>query len=123
MSKLLNKSVFVVGVTILPMLAFAQTSETVDSILIRIQDIMGVAIPIIMTLALLYFFWGLAQYILGGSVDEEKRAAGRNIMIYGIIALFVMAAVWGLVRVLGNTFNVKTGGSVPELPQIPRYSL
>ncbi len=121
MSKLLNKSVFAIGVALLPVLAFAQ--ETVTSILIRIQDVMGIAIPIIMTLALLYFFWGLAQYILGGSVDEEKRAAGRNMMIYGVIALFVMAAVWGLVRVLSSSLNVRTGGDVPELPQIPRYSL
>ena len=67
---------FAIVVDIIPVLAFAQ--ETVTSILIRIQDVMGIAIPIIMTLALLYFFWGLAQYILGGSVDEERRAAGRN---------------------------------------------
>ncbi len=41
-------------------------------------------------------------------------------MIAGIIALFVMAAVWGLVGVLANTFGVQTGGAAtpPEVPLI-----
>ena len=93
------------GAVLLPALALAQTD--VQGILLTVQDILNIIIPIIMTLALLYFFWGLANYILGVG-DEEKRKAGREMMIYGIIALFVMAAVWGLVRVVGTTFGVQT---------------
>ena len=97
---------FVVGVVLLPALAL---SATVQSILSNVQEIFSYVIPIIMTLALIYFFWGLANYILGGSGDDTKRAEGRSMMIYGIIALFVMSAVWGLVRVVGNTFNITPG--------------
>ena len=45
----------------------------------------------------------------------EKEA--RNVMIYGIIGLFVMVAVWGLVNVLINTFGLST--SVPQVPGLP----
>jgi len=107
MSKSFKKSIFAVGVALLPVLALAQTN--VQSILATVQSILDIVVPIIMALALIYFFWGLATYILGASADEEKRAAGRNMMIYGIIALFVMAAVWGLVKVVGSTFDVRTG--------------
>ena len=111
---------FVVGVALLPALSLAQvvTNQDVPGILSRIQGIFIIVIPIIMTLALLYFLWGLAQYILGAG-DEEKRKAGRDMMIYGIIALFVMAAVWGLVGVLGRTVGVGTGGAIPDLPEVP----
>ena len=112
---------FVAGVILLPALASAQSSnnsQTVDSILARIQGIMSIIIPIIMSLALLYFLWGLAHYVLGAG-DEEKRKEGRDMMVYGIIALFVMAAVWGLVTVIGNTFDITTGGGTPPLPTIP----
>ena len=114
MSKLFKQLMFVVSLALLPAFALAQT---VDTILLRVQNILNIVIPIVMTLALLYFFWGLAQYILGTG-DEEKRAAGRGMMIYGIIALFVMAAVWGLVGVIGRTFGVSTTGGAPTNSQV-----
>jgi TM2 domain-containing membrane protein YozV len=57
---------------------------------------------LVVALALLYFFWGLARFILnagGGKEQEEAKA----IMLWGIIALFVMISVWGIVRLLGET--------------------
>lgn len=97
----------------LPMLALAQTVETV---LQRIMGIINIATFIVVGLALLFFFWGLAKYILGGPGSDDK-GAGRNMMIWGIIALFVMVSVWGLVRVLSNTFGIGTGGS-PAIPGV-----
>ena len=119
MFKMLKKIMFVIGVTLLPAFVFAQDG-TVGGIFRQIQSILNIIIPIVMTLALLYFFWGLAQYILGAG-DEEKRASGRGMMIYGIIALFAMAAVWGLVEVLNNTFLGGVNTSAPPVgPLIPR---
>lgn len=37
-------------------------------------------------------------------------------MIWGIIALTVMVSVWGLVAILGNTFNINTG-FIPQVKQ------
>jgi len=59
----------------------------------------------------------VVQYITAGG-DEEKRKAGRNTMLYGIIGLFVMVAVWGLVNVLISTFGLDT--AVPVVPGLPR---
>ena len=39
-------------------------------------------------------------------------------MIYGIIALFVMVSVWGLVNVLSGTFGF-TKTEAPTLPGLP----
>ncbi len=74
---------------------------------------------LISTLALLYFVWGVTKYIYH-SGDAEKRTEGYQMMIYGIIALFVMVSVWALVGVLSNTFlggssyssSYRGGGSV-----------
>ena len=71
------------------------------------------------TIAVIYFFWGLGQYIIM-SESEEKKVAGRDKMIYGIIALFVMVSVWGLVGIVGGTFGVNQGSSV-QLPTVPTY--
>lgn len=87
---------------------FVLLAQDLESIGFKIQDILNLVVPIIMTLALIYFFIGLGKYILSAG-DEEKKGEGRNIMIYGVIALFVMAAVWGLVGVLINTFDIDAG--------------
>ena len=70
-----------------------------------LADLINLATPIVVALALLYFFWGLATFILN-SGDEQKRKEGRNIMIYGLLALFIMVSVWGIINVVRDTFNI-----------------
>ena len=64
-----------------------------------IQGIGGLVymlIPISASLALLFFFWGLAKFILH-SGDEKGREEGKEVMKWGIIALFVLVSIWGIV--------------------------
>src|SRR3989344_2749345 len=103
------KKIIAAVLALTPSFAFA---AGLDNVLLTIQRLLNLATPIVVALALLYFFWGLANYILSTG-DEEKREQGRNIMIWGVIALFVMVAVWGLVQILAQTFNVQLGGSIP----------
>ena len=42
----------------------------------------------------------------------ERRKKMKNLMIYGIIGLFVMVSMWGIVLVLTNTFDLDTSQSV-----------
>lgn len=101
----------------LPLALFAQTLDTVG---FKILDLLEIVIPILMVFALIFFFVGLIKYIMSAG-DEEAKGAGRGMMINGVIALFVMAAVWGLVAVLGNTFGITPGtGAPPVAPLIPR---
>lgn len=88
---------------------------TLSNVLLTFSNLINIAIPIVLALAVLYFFWGLAQYVLN-SANEEKKEEGRTIMIYGIIALFVMVSVWGLIRMLQTTFNV--GDQNPIIPGV-----
>ena len=66
----------------------------------------GSVIPLIITLALASFVWGVVQYVI--NTDEEaKRAKGRQFMIWGIVALTVMVSVWGLVNLVGGSFGIQ----------------
>lgn len=86
-----------------------------SDILRTIGDLIELATPIVVALALLYFFWGLAQYILNAG-DENKKKEGREIMIWGIVALFVMVSIWGIINVIQDTFDVR-GGNI-DVPQV-----
>ena len=55
-------------------------------------------------------------YILNAG-DEEKQKQSKYYVIYGIVGIFVMVSVWGLVNLLKNTFNLST--TQPTLPTVP----
>jgi hypothetical protein len=78
-----------------PMLSFAQALTQVNTLAAGFGTIVNTLIPIMMALAVLAFFWGLVKYIASAS-DEAAKESGKNLMIWGMIALFVMVALWGI---------------------------
>lgn len=87
--------------------------ESLLDILIWLKCIIGAAIvPLIFTLAFLFFLWGMVMYIRG-SDDVKQRAEGKKFIYWGIIGLTVMVSVWGIVKIVNTTFGF--GNAVPEL--------
>ncbi len=65
-------------------------------------------------LALAYFFYGLASYTMG--VDDKTKAAAKTTMIYGVIIIFVISSIGGIVALLGSSTGV--GGGTLTAPSI-----
>jgi len=99
-----------------PFIVAAQDLGNVTSFAEQLQSLVDILIPIVVALALLFFFWGLATFILAAG-NEEKRKEGKKMMIWAVVALFIMAAVWGIIQLLANIFGVETGGTI-ETPRI-----
>jgi len=110
----MKKAFALVSSFLLPVVALAQNIGTV---LQTVSNLFGYLVPILISLAVLWFFWGLVEYLRGGGEEKEK---GKQTMIYGVIALFVMVSVWGLVGLIGNTFGIQQGGGaiIPSIPRI-----
>lgn len=53
-------------------------------------------------LAMVYFLYGVAQYFLSPD-NEEVRKNSKSVMLWGIVGLFVMVAVFGIMRLILNT--------------------
>ena len=104
-----------------PLTVFAQDAPSfgyITGLVNSTQGILNLLIPLVVTIAVILFFWGLAVFILNAG-DPEKRAEGRNIMIWGIVALFVIVAVWGLVGLLASIIGVEEGiGTQQEVPGV-----
>ncbi|MEK7107790.1 MAG: hypothetical protein AAB814_01285 [Patescibacteria group bacterium] len=85
-----------------------------------LEAVMAVAknlIPILIGIGLVVFLWGVVRYITAGP-DETKRTEARNLMVWGIIGLFVMVGVWGLVSLIGYIFGITLGGTLVAIPFI-----
>ena len=110
------KSLIPVGLMLIPFAAGAENVENVEDIIGVVNSILNKLILLLIGIAVIIFSIGYIKYITAGE-DPEKIAAGRNMMIYGIIGLFVMVSVWGLVNVISGTFDVGTG-SILQVPGI-----
>lgn len=50
------------------------------------------------------FVWGAVKYIMG-SDNEETRATGSQHMLWGIIGMFIIVAVGGIISIIRNTIG------------------
>lgn len=102
------KKFIIPALALTPALAGAQGLGNLKTLLQSIGDLVELALPIIVAIALLVFFYGLVKFIFSGA---EAKDEGKTLMIWGVVALFVMVSVWGLVRFIGTAFNIEQGGS------------
>ena len=104
-----------------PVLALAQPTTTglggVQSLLTALGKIINNVIPVLFALAIVYFFWGLVKYI-GSAGDAKAAAEGKSIMIWGVIAIAVMASLFGLIAWLQGTLGIGTNSTNVNYPGV-----
>ena len=64
---------------------------------------LNLAVTLLMILAVLAFIYGAIRFI-AGSGDERARTEGKQVMIWGVLSLFFMVGIWGVVRIIYTTF-------------------
>jgi len=109
----------------LPLVALAQYGggpqlTPVREFVKSVASIIAMIIPILIALAMVVFFYGLVRYVWGKGTEPD-HALGKKIMIAGLVSLFVMVCVWGIVRLAADSLGIQQGGSAP-VPGIPGYS-
>jgi len=62
--------------------------------------------------ALLVFFWGLVQFIMSETADAKRKDGSKKI-IYGLLGMFVMLSVYGIIRLILDTFGILAPGYIP----------
>lgn len=68
-------------------------------------------------LAMVAFFYGIVQFIWGSREGKaDVMTNGKKFMLWGLVALFVMFSVWGIVRYFQNVFGVQ--GNTITIPSI-----
>ena len=92
-----------------PVISFAAAMLTgTASFLTSVKGLMNPIIAIMSGLAVVYFFWGMGQFILHAG-DPKAVEEGRSKMIWGVVAIFVIFCIFGIVNWLGAQLGVSTG--------------
>lgn len=89
--------------------AFQDLGEVLDWVLALVNDYF---LPLLIALAMLAFFW---RNIISLTKKDElaSKAEAKWYIFWGIIALFVMVSVWGIVGILADAVGIKN--VVPQL--------
>lgn len=128
---LLKSSFIIVSSLFLPLSVFAQNtsgvrlvlvgakvtctaSTAIEKMLCTVQGLLNSIVPVLIALGVVYFVWGVVQYVIGGG--EEAKKKGRDHIIYGIIGFAVIVGLWGLVTLVTTTLLPDSGSvTIPIL--------
>lgn len=83
-----------------------------------VTHIINPAILLIFTAGFFLFVWGLVQFMRNldkGSENED----GKRHMLWGIVGMFIMASVWGIIMLLDQTFNLGAFQGTPDTSRLP----
>ena len=81
--------------------------ETADNLT---NNVLSSAGTLLMTAAFVVFFYGVVIFIIGratGKGNMKDLEKGKQFMMWGLVALFVMVSVWGIIRLAQNLLDVK----------------
>ncbi len=104
-----TKKIIALGVIFGPVVAYAQGLDIENQDLkglvkALIEEIAQPAATLILSFAVVFFLWNITQFLRKGDQPEELEKFKNN-AIWGIVAISVMVAMWGLVRILVGIFT------------------
>ncbi len=94
---------------------FASAAGTVQDYIIAIGGFLNTyVIPFFMSLALLFFVWGIAKYFIMSGASEEGRTKGKSIMLWGFLAFVFILSIWGIVNMIISAAGLSNGAVCPD---------
>ena len=105
--------------TLLPLILLSPSvalaaARTFEDLATTVVALISTATAALIVFGLVMYFWGMTTNILKFEEDPEKVKA---YFFWGLVVLFVMVSIWGIVEILQNTlfsgspFNPATGSS------------
>jgi len=81
-------------------------ATSIRGLITAVGSLVNLLIIILIGIALIVFFWGLVKFIIRPGGDEKAVEGGKRLMIWGVVALFVMLSVWGIVGLVQRNLGL-----------------
>lgn len=90
-----------------PLITSAQAPDPqpVNTVLTNFLALLTIVIKILISLAFVVFGWGVVTFILASN-DEKKIREAKNIILLGIIGIFVLASMGGIIIFIKTYFGI-----------------
>ncbi len=64
-----------------------------------INEILNPLYRVLLAIAIAVFIWGLVEFIWNAD-NENKKSVGKQHIIWGLIGLFIMLSVGGIIKII-----------------------
>ena len=96
--------------------AFDLPNSTFKGIICEVVGILNLIIPILVGVALIFFFWGLTKFLINSSGNAKELDQGKSYMFWGILALFILFTFRAIIGIVTNQFEFGRAQGFPYLP-------
>ena len=69
-----------------------------------LDQIVNPLIILMVAVAVLYFLWGVFQFVKNAESSDERKKGGMN-MLWGAIGLFIMVTAYGILNLIMGTIG------------------
>jgi len=115
------KKVIAFSIAFAPFLASAQvvqSASNVNNLIKFLGGLLSSAVILLFAAAIVFFLWNVMKYVMSAGDGEAKAEANKGI-IYGLIGIFVMASVYGLVFFIKDSLNLTPGSIGAPVLNLP----
>lgn len=67
------------------------------------MNILNYVLPVVASLGFFGFITGVLKYVNAGG-DEERLSQSKQLMVYGLLGMFIMFTFWGIAKLLSNSY-------------------
>ena len=78
---------------------------TFGDLIVRAIEVLDAFVQVVVGLGLVGVAWGIALFVLN-SGNTEERNKGKGILIWGVVAIFLMLLFEAVVNLLARTLGV-----------------
>lgn len=102
----MKKYISIAALALMPFAVSAQTAiEDTESLITVINEWIGYLTILFIVILTLVFIWGAFQWGTAGA-NEDQKGKGKANMINGIVGIFLIFILWGIVTLVLNSFDV-----------------
>lgn len=95
---------------------------SLDSFLGKVNaQIVNPLITLLFALAVVFFLYGVLEFIIGQD-NDEKKTSGKSHMLWGVVGLTIMIGVWTLLNIVLNTLNITYINPENNKVNLPDYN-
>lgn len=87
-----------------PVLVEAAAPSSFRDLVGMLVTIMNSAITLLITGAIVAYFFGAVKHVLNNGESEDSWEMRKFLMI-GLVVIFVMVSIWGILAILQNTIG------------------
>jgi hypothetical protein len=112
------KKLIATVVAFAPFVAGAQVITDVNTLTFKLTNLGNTFIQILIAFAVIWIIWNVVRFLIVGADSEDKRKAAQQSILWGVVGLFVILSIWGLVRILTNSFRTDNAAPTNQFPTV-----